>query len=420
MDNNSIIEKYQDEAPISSNMGVSIYPSESSSMEQKIELYLEDVTQSINILYYNDDIGRYIKIYSTYQPIFQSLLSRIHCHLDELLEFMNSKSNRGGHYNAEESRELIQLIKTIEDLKLNLKDTNYAISIDKIYEEYLDYCKLFLKQSGGSPIPDDFKEFELKKYEPIFIISSTSLSKKSGATLKLKLIGEGSFAKVYKFQDDSLGTKYALKRLNKEAPVRDQDRFVAEYNIMKKLHSPYIVEVYKFSPDKNEYIMELCDCTLESYINESNSTLQLSVRKRIVEQVLYGLIYLHKKKIWHRDLSYNNILVKKYDEKVVGIKLSDFGLSKSEGSKYTKTDTTLKGTIKDPTLESLKEYGLVNEIYVIGHIINFVFTGKKNLSNLNDENNRAKEIVKKCTEFNTSSRYKSVKEILTDIIKLDN
>lgn len=419
MDNNSILEQYKDLAPISSTMGASIYPSEVNSMEQRIELYLEDITQSINILYYNDDIGRYIKIYSTYQPIFQSLLSRLHCHLDELLEFMNSKSNRGGHYNADESRELIQLIKIIEDLKLNLKNTDYAISIDHIYEKYLAYCKIFLTNSGGSPIPDDFKEFELKKYEPIFIISSTSFSKKSGATLKLKPIGEGSFAKVYKFQDGSLGTKYALKRLNKEAPVRDQDRFVAEYNIMKKLHSPYIVEVYKFFPDKNEYIMELCDCTLESYINESNSTLQLSVRKRIVEQVLYGLIYLHKKKIWHRDLSYNNILVKKYDKKVVGIKLSDFGLSKSDGSEYTKTDTTLKGTIKDPTLDSLKDYDIVNEIYSIGYIINFVFTGKKNLSNLKDNNNLAKEIVKKCTESDTGSRYKSVKEILSDILKLN-
>jgi tRNA A-37 threonylcarbamoyl transferase component Bud32 len=364
------------------------------------------------------DMVRYIKIYSNHQRIFQNLFSRIHYKLDNLLEFMNSKSNRGGHYNADESRELIQLIKIIEDLKLNLKNTDYAISIDQIYEKYLAYCKIFLINSGGSPIPDDFKEFQLKKYEPIFTISSTSFSKKSGATLELKLIGEGSFAKVYKFQDDSLGTKYALKKLNQDASVRDQHRFVTEYKIMEGLHSPYVIEVYKFSSDKNEYIMELCDCTLESYINKNNSTLPLYVRKRIVEQVLYGLIYLHQKKIWHRDLSYNNILVKKYDEKVVGIKLSDFGLSKSDGSKYTKTDTTLKGTIKDPTLESLKEYGVINEIYVIGYIINFVFTGKKNLSNLNDKSNRTKEIVKKCTEYDTSDRYQSVKAILDDIEKL--
>ena len=41
--------------------------------------------------------------------------------------------------------------------------------------------------------------------------------------------------------------------------------------MMKKLKSPYIVEVFKYGEKKNEYIMEYMDYTLDDYINQNNN-----------------------------------------------------------------------------------------------------------------------------------------------------
>ena len=63
-------------------------------------------------------------------------------------------------------------------------------------------------------------------------------------------------------------------------------RFKREYEEMKELSSPYILEVYRYLEDKNEYIMEYMDYTLDSYIAKSNTKLSDFQRKGIAQQVL--------------------------------------------------------------------------------------------------------------------------------------
>jgi len=59
--------------------------------------------------------------------------------------------------------------------------------------------------------------------------------------------------------------------------------------------------------------MEHCDYTLKKYIEKNNPSLTPNKRKKIILQFLFGLYYLHTKKILHRDISYNNVLIKEYE-----------------------------------------------------------------------------------------------------------
>lgn len=79
---------------------------------------------------------------------------------------------------------------------------------------------------------------------------------------------------------------------------------------------------------------------------------------------------------------------------------------------FSKTDTDIKGTIIDPALERFKDYNVQNEIYAVGFILNFIFTGKQNLTSGDTEVNK---VIIKCTDRNPELRYKDVTELIIDV-----
>ncbi|MFF4751520.1 protein kinase family protein [Streptomyces sp. NPDC002514] len=233
----------------------------------------------------------------------------------------------------------------------------------------------------------------------------------------MQLIGEGSYAKVFSFTDPDYGIKFAVKRANKDLGARDLYRFRQEFDILKRLSFPYIVEVFQYDETRNEYKMEFCDSTLREYIKRRNDKLHFSSRKRIALQFLYGINYLHSKGILHRDVSLQNVLVKTYnDDAAVLVKLSDFGLAKDKNSEYTRTKTEMRGTIRDPLLVSFKDYDARNEIYAIGSVLSYIFSGREALISQRDT---AGLIVRKCTDHDIDKRYQSVREVISDVEKMD-
>lgn len=97
---------------------------------------------------------------------------------------------------------------------------------------------------------------------------------------------------------------------------------------------------------------------------------------------------------------------------MIVVKVSDFGLIKEKDSDLTSTDTELKGTIKDDTLVDFKKYNVKNEIYAVGVILSYIFTGKQNLG-LTD--NAFTNIINKCIDRNHNNRYDNVQEIIDDV-----
>ena len=140
--------------------------------------------------------------------------------------------------------------------------------IEHYYLDLLTRCRDFLSSSGGSSLPPNMAKVELYYTLPIFLpLSSITIShKQQDFTFDLKLIGSGSYANVYKYKDTFYNRPFILKRAKKELTDKEVARFKREFDVMNDLSSPYILEVYCYNPDKNEYIMEYMDYTLDGYI----------------------------------------------------------------------------------------------------------------------------------------------------------
>jgi serine/threonine protein kinase len=159
--------------------------------------------------------------------------------------------------------------------------------------------------------------------------------------------------------------------------------------------------------------MEYCDETLRDFIKTRNAgKLTPAARKRIAEQFLYGVNYLHYKKLLHRDLSLQNVMLKVYADGAVTVKLTDLGLVKDIASTYTRTASEMRGSIRDPSLDEFKNFSVVNEIYAAGHILAYIFTGRESLPLGMDPVGR---IVAKCTDRDPSKRYQRVVDVIADV-----
>ena len=347
---------------------------------------------------------------------FGHMFSVLHKRLNEHFDSINGRVRSTRHYWADPSRELLGLIDEINKDLYDLKRAGAQVAFNEAYQAALDRCQPWLSPSGGSAVPEDFDEIELVRFEPVFTRRTDVVSlKNQPEKVQLKMVGEGSYAHVYSYVDPEYGTKFALKRAKPGISERDLHRFKREFEVMKGLSFPYVVEVYRYSDELDEYRMEYCDDTLRDYVSRRNATLAFSTRRRIALQLLYGLNYIHSQNLLHRDISLQNVLVKTYAGGAVLVKLSDFGLVKDAASDFTMTQTEMRGTIRDPQLESLKAYGVVNEIYAIGWVLHFIFTGRESLRHGSDA---VAEIVKKCTDRDTGQRYQSVLELIADVEEL--
>lgn len=381
-----------------------------------IENYIE--SQYRELLLCSQINAEYSDLYKSFRnQKLREILMTLHHDLVGLFRTVNERLPTGeheAHFWAEPSRDLIKRIEIIFSLVSSLKETPLAFQIDPYYLDLLTRCRDFLSSSGGSSLPPNMAKVELYYTLPIFLpLSSITIShKQQDFTFDLKLIGSGSYANVYKYKDTFYNRPFILKRAKKELTDKEVARFKREFDVMNNLSSPYILEVYCYNPDKNEYIMEYMDYTLDEYIAAHNSTLTIVQRKGIAQQILRAFDYLHSKGHLHRDISPKNILIKEYDDTLV-VKLSDFGLVKIPDSTLTTVNTEFKGYFNDPALvvEGFNTYGIVHETYALTRVIYFVMTGKTNTEKITNQNLRA--FVEKGLNPDKIKRFQNIRDMIS-------
>ena len=149
----------------------------------------------------------------------------------------------------------------------------------------------------------------------------------------IKMIGKGSFARVYLVQNKDNHKKYAVKAFSKEyllSQNKGKESLINEVEIMQKLKQEFIMHLEEIHESKNSIylVLELLEGgELLNYISHQKK-LTLKDCHRIIYCILSALNYMDSKKIMHRDLKPDNmILLKKTSLSKCTLKLVDFGLA---------------------------------------------------------------------------------------------
>ena len=219
-----------------------------------IEIYIINKLEKYKSnTYYFDNTNKYDYFYQDIKPIqLAEIFGYFHSKLNYLFDFLIDKKNRGGHYNAEESRQLFDLIGDIENFQKELSNSKFSFIIKSEYKNYMQKCKEFLVYSGGSTIPEKFEPLQPFETQPIFKIqSSISINREN---IILKSIGEGSYATVSKYKDKTYDKFFVIKKAKPNLNQKELIRFKNEFECMKRLNSPYILEVYSFDENNKSTI----------------------------------------------------------------------------------------------------------------------------------------------------------------------
>ena len=379
-----------------------------------IDNYIETIYKELADSY---DI-EFIDLYQSFSTKkLQEIFATLHSILVKNYEAMNIRlpTNKGtADYWAENSRALLAAIDRIDSLERTLSKTIDAFHVDDYYKETLKNSESFLSPNWGSKIPEGTQRIKIYYTEPIFIRNNSiaiSSGFNSNQYYELKYKTHGSYADVYEYNDSFYNRKFILKRANDNLNDKELERFKQEYEQMSQLHSPYVVEVYNYNEERNEYIMEYMDCTLADYILNSSPKPTREKRIYIVNQVLRAFKYIHSKKLLHRDISPGNILLKKYDDAIV-IKIADFGLVKVPDSTLTSYSTNPKGSFNDPALDSegYANYSIEDETYALTKVILYIMTGSAWVSSGIDE--KLKKFLQKGISSDKTERYHSIDEMI--------
>jgi tetratricopeptide (TPR) repeat protein len=145
---------------------------------------------------------------------------------------------------------------------------------------------------------------------------------------KLDEIGRGGMGIVYRARDRVLGREVALKILNSHFKHDEKivETFLREAKSLASLNHLHIVTVFDAGIEAGNYYisMEFIDGRTIRDLLKKKGHFRLSTTVALAKQVLKALSYAHSKRVIHRDITTNNMMLT--ETKI--IKLMDFGLAR--------------------------------------------------------------------------------------------
>ena len=159
-----------------------------------------------------------------------------------------------------------------------------------------------------------------------------------------KCLGKGAFGEVYLTSRKGDDKKYATKKIDREEVEKGEGiKYLKnEIIILQYLRHPNIVRFEEVKKTKKHYyiVMEYCNGgelskALEKYIEKYGKPFSEEIVQHLMRQIIDAFKFMHERKIIHRDVKLDNILLNyetEEDKKNLNlmkaqVKIIDFGFS---------------------------------------------------------------------------------------------
>lgn len=160
-----------------------------------------------------------------------------------------------------------------------------------------------------------------------------------------RLLGHGTFAKVYHARNLRTGKSVAMKVVGKEKIIKVgmTEQIKREISVMKMVKHPNIVELHEVMASKSKiyFAMEFVRGG-ELFSKIAKGRLREDVARVYFQQLISAIDFCHSRGVYHRDLKPENLLL----DEDGNLKVTDFGLTAF--SEHLKQDGLLHTTCGTP------------------------------------------------------------------------
>ncbi|KAL5709854.1 non-specific serine/threonine protein kinase [Ranunculus cassubicifolius] len=147
-----------------------------------------------------------------------------------------------------------------------------------------------------------------------------------------RLLGQGTFAKVYYARNLKSSQSVAIKMIDKDKVLKAGliDQIKREISVMRLVKHPYVLQLYEVMATKTKiyFVVEYAKGG-ELFNKVAKGKLKEDVARKYFQQLISAVDFCHSRGVYHRDIKPENLLL---DENG-NLKVSDFGLSALAESK---------------------------------------------------------------------------------------
>lgn len=248
----------------------------------------------------------------------------------------------------------------------------------------------------------------------------------------LKLVGEGSFAKVYRVMNKENKIIRAMKIISSDKIkiMGKTEDFINEINLVKGLDHPNINKIYEvYNYSNNIHVVtELCTGgELFDYLM-TNGRQNEKICAGILKQLISAVNFYQGYGIIHGDIKAENILIESKEDlknNKINIKLIDFGLASKLGNmkdgkrkSITNSLGPVMGTISYLPPEAFSgDSSMKSDMWGIGCLMYFILQGK--LPFRADTNDELIKKIKNCEYELMSNISFDAKDLLQKLLEKD-
>ena len=236
----------------------------------------------------------------------------------------------------------------------------------------------------------------------------------------IKSIGSGNYGQVYLVRHKYEGRNYVVKKIKtRDMPDAEREKTEQEVKLLQKLRHANIVAYKDSYIDREQF---LCIVMVNCEGGDMYSKIKAAKGKKFTEaqilewlaQILLALLYLHDRRILHRDLKTQNIFLKNSK-----IRLGDFGIAKVLDGTRDFANTCI-GTpyYMSPELFKNRPYSFKSDVWGLGCVV-YEMCNLRHAFDAQSLNGLAMKIMKGTYPPSTPFYSKGLRDLISKMLSVN-